>query len=339
MAHVATATKKGYRVSLQKPNDRKQIPNTDRNRFWRWISLIGFGGLMFVGPLWLVHWWGSMIGFPIIGALIGVGIGGYIASKLIPDRFLVNNLEWTAFVTQSMFGGGMVPYGPGLHPAYPWEERSKEGNYPLTVVTRSFQTSIATSTSKVIIGGEYEYAMSLRHITLAIGIDETTIEEGLTAFISSFLISECSKQNEDGTSRDAEWVRSHSSELNEALANEFMERESGGENPDSFEARFGFVTVTIVINSITFPDDVQKTRDAIDEAITLHKVVAGLYGMPPEVLAERIKTKEISVKDYNTMLNRAMASSGNAKMNVQVLEADIPALISKLAENFGGNKS
>lgn len=338
MAHVATATKKGYRVSLQKPDD-SQIPNKDRERLLRWANLLVFGGLMFAVPLWLVHWWGSMIGFPMIGALIGFGIGGYTASKLIPDRFLVNNLEWTAFVTQSMFGGGMVPYGPGLHPAYPWEERSQEGNYPLTVVTRSFKTSIATSTSRVIIGGEYEYAMSLKNITLAIGIDETTIEEGLTAFISSFLISECSKQNEDGTPRDAEWVRSHSSELNKALANEFMEREGGGENPDSFEARFGFITVTIVINNIAFPDDVQKTRDAIDEAVTLHKVVAGLYGMTPEVLTERIKSKEISVKDYNTMLNRAMASSGNAKMNVQVLEADIPALVSKLAETLGGNRS
>jgi len=329
----ATATKKGYRIKLEKPND-DQI--TDRDRFGRWAWLIVCSVIIFAFPTWLLWYWASfinpVIGF--IGGLLGFGVGGYIASKLIPDRFLTDNKEWTAFVTQDMFGGGMVPYGPGLHPSYFWEERSKEGNYPLTVITRPFSVSIATKTSEVTVKGEYEYAMSLRRITLAIGVDESTIDEGITAFIESFLTNICAD-------KDAEWVRGHINDLNEALAVEFMEREGGGEDPTSFEARFGFVTVSIVISNILLPKAVQKTRDAKDEATQLFEVVAQMYGIESAELKRRLKDKEISTDDYNKMLNRAMAVSDNATtMSINVIEGDAGAALAGAATRLAkGGKS
>jgi len=328
---MAQAGKKiGYRIDLKTPYDN-QI--TSRDRFGRGVNLVASLLLMYLLPAWFFWYWGSIMGIPIIGGFIGFAVGGYVAARLIPSRFLINNPEWTAYVTQNMFTGKMVPYGPGLHPSYWWEQHSKEGNYPLNVITRSFTTSIATKTSKVVIGVEYEYAISLKDIMRAIGIDESTIENGITAFIESFLISRCARD-------DAEKVRGDIDALNEALANEFMETETGGRDPRSFENTYGFVTVGIVISSIALPEAVQKTRDAVDEAAQLHAVVAKLYGLPPEELSRKLASKEISLKDYNTMLNRAMATSDNAKMDVTVLEADIPALLGKVASRFakGGVK-
>lgn len=323
---TATATDKGYRFKLDKPVDSEQV---ERERGIRWFVLIICTIAMLALPTGWLWYLGSLFEHPVLGGLLGFGLGGYLASNLVPDHFLINNPEWTAFVTQNAFNGKMIPYGPGLHPSLPWEGHSKDGNYPLKVITRSFEANVSTATSKVKIAGEYEYAMSLRNITVAIGIDETTIQSGITAFIESFLISECTQ-----TGRDAEWARSHIKELNKALADEFMNREADGNKPDSFEKRFGFITVSIVISSVALPDKVQATRDAIDEARQLHEVVATMYGMSPETLKQKVESKEISKQEYDKMLNRAMATSDNATMTIAVVEGSATDLASKIVQKL-----
>lgn len=327
-AIMATKGKMGYRINLQKPRD-KDILN--RNRESRLAMFIVALVVIVGAPTALVGWWGSMADYPNLGILIGFGIGGWFASRIIPDRMVIYNPEWTGYVTQNMFKGTMIPYGPGLHFSHLWEERNKAGNYSLKVITRPLEASISTKTSKVVVKGEYEYAIYLARIENAIGVGESTIEDGLTAFIESFLISKCDH-------KDAETVRGMIVELNNALANEFMDTENAGKKPSHFEETYGFVTVSIVIDNIAFPAAVQETRDAIDKAVQLHKVVASMYGITPKALAKKLSQKEISVKDYNTMLNRAMAASGNAKMDVHVIEADIPAIIAELAKKVTTTK-
>ncbi|MHB8660717.1 MAG: hypothetical protein ACYC75_02145 [Minisyncoccota bacterium] len=320
MAQSIDTANKGYRVSLQKPGDSLI---TSRDRFGRLVSLVFFAALMFAVPMYFCWFFAAVINIPRIGVLVGIGIGGYLAANIIPRHFLVNNLEWTAFVTQDMFGGGMVPYGPGLHPAYFWEERSHGGNYPLDVITRPFVVGVSTKSSRVTIEGEYEYAMSLPYITLAIGIDESTIHDGITAFIKNLLTRICA-------GKDAEWARKNIEHLNGELANEFMSIEKA-DGTGSFETRFGFRTVTLVITSVALPDAVQKTRDAIDEADQLLKVVAKLYGMTAAKLKKKLESGAISKAEYDKMLNRAMAESGSAKMNINVIEADGGALLAQAA--------
>lgn len=319
--------KMGYRINLQRPKDS----DVSRVRWTRWVMFVGALVCIIGAPTALIGWWGSMADYPNLGILIGFGVGGWFASRIIPDRMVIYNPEWTGYVTQNMFKGTMIPYGPGLHFSHLWEERNKAGNYSLKVVTRPFETSISTKTSKVVVKGEYEYAICLARIESAIGVGESTIEDGLTAFIESFLISKCDHA-------DAEEVRGMIVGLNDDLADEFMDTENAGKKPSHFEENYGFVTVSIVIDNIAFPEAVQKTRDAIDEAVQLHQVVAAMYGITPKALARKLSQKEISVKDYNTMLNRAMAASDNAKMDIHVIEADIPAIVAELAKKFTTTK-
>jgi hypothetical protein len=318
-------SKKGYNIVLPKPTD-DLIPNKMRGRYGRGLILILSVVAMFSVPTLLVGYWGSFTGIPlitVIGGLIGFRVGGYFVSRLIPDRFLVNNAEWVGYVTENIAGGEMVPYGPGLHVSYPWEQRNQKGNYSLEVLTLPFQVKISTVTSQVLVDCDYEFAINLPRITQAIGINTSTVENGLVSFMANFLTSKCS-----GPEKDAEWVRGHIDDLNEALSQEF------GPSAESFATKYGFITVSLVINKISFPESVQATRDAIDKAANMHTVVAKLYGMEPEDLQQKLASKEITVAEYNKMLNRALVESGNAKMGFNVFEADIPALLAKLAEKF-----
>jgi hypothetical protein len=272
----------------------------------------------------------------VTGFLVGFAVGGALEAWFAPNRMFIYNPEWTGYVTQDIFFGTMVPYGPGLHLSHWWEERNKGGNYSLKVITRDFSASIATKTAKVVIKGKYEYAINLALIARAIGVDETTLESGITAFIENFLTSQCANE-------DAYAVRGMIDVLNGKLAAEFMCDEGCDEDNvqiASFGDKYGFITVSVVIDNIALPEAAQKTRDAIDEASALHSVVATLYGFTPEKLAEKLASKEISVKDYNTMLNRALAASENATMDLKVIEADIPALVGEIAKQFTkGGKS
>ncbi len=313
----------GYRVDLRKPDDSQ----ADRDRFSRWLSFIVCTIVMYAVPTWLLWYWGSLIGHSTIGGLIGFGIGGYFASAIIPDHLLINNPEWTGYVTQSMFGGEMVPYGPGLHPSHFWEERTKVGNYPLDVITRSFLTEITTPGSRIVVRIEYEYALSLRNLTTAIGVDQSTIEGGLIGFIQSFLISKCSV-------RSAEWARSNVDALNQALAAEFMSTEVNRRKPGNFEKSYGFVTVGIVISGIAFAAGVQDALNAVDEAQSDRKIVAALYGITVEELNAKMASKEISQEDFVKMLDRAMTMAKEATMNVSVVEGNAAAVLVD-----GGNKS
>jgi len=315
---MADTKRVAYRIKLEPPYDG-QIK--DRGRFLRMLNLVFSLAFLIAAPVTFFRYWGFLFGYEIFGSLVGLGVGGMLEAWLVPRWMFIYNPEWTGYVTQNVFTGTMVPYGPGLHPSYWWEERNKSGNYSLGVITRDFKAAIATKTAKVIISGKYEYAINLAMITKAIGIDATTIEIGITAFIDSFLTSECAEE-------DAGKVRGMIDKLNIDLAREFTD------NAADFGDKYGFITVSVIIDNITLSDAAQKTRDAVDEASVLHSIVANLYGMKPGELADKLNSEKISVKDYNTMLNRAMATSDNAKMNINVIEADIPAIVGKVVDQL-----
>lgn len=324
---MAESKSKGYHIKLETPNDSQVV----RDCWLRWLNLIVSLIIIVAAPTALIAWWGSLIDLPIVGALIGFGIGGYIVSRLFPDRFLISNPEWTAYVTQDIIRGEMVVYGPGLHPSFWWEERNKKGNYSLKLVRRPFSRSTATKTSKVVVGGQFEYAVDLSNIKRAVGVSESTIEEGANSFIENFLTSKCAGQ-------ETEWVRTNIDQLNELLSSEFDSTDAGGMNPDDFKKKYGFVIISIVINNIALPEAVQKTRDAADEATNTLKVIAQLYGYGENVsaLQKDILDGKISREEYTEMLEHAQAQSENVKMNVQVFRGTVPSTETSLAK--GGNQ-
>lgn len=305
---ATTTDQKGYRIDLRPPHDRE----APRNKAARLLQLLIVIGIVMIAPILFGALWGSFIGgvWVKIGLLAGALVGLWLFS-FITKRLFIYVPEWSAYVTQDPFTGNNVPYGPGLHVSYLWEQRNEDGNEPMDVITETFTVPVQTTTSRIDAECMFQYAADLRGITTFIGNDASTIREGYNGFFESFLSSRLAGMS-------AEEARNSIGALNEELANNFQSHENSEESV--LEKSFGIIAVSLIIKKLVLPAAVQKTRDAIDEAATMQKVVAGIYGLKPEDLATKLASKEISVADYNRMLNRAMAISENAEGEVKIIE-------------------
>jgi hypothetical protein len=323
---VTPAPSSGYRVEVEEPNDS----DAGRSRFPRMLSALLSAAALFNGPATLLGYWGSLMGQPYVmpAILIGYVIGGILLARISP-RLFVYNPEWGAYVTQNMFTGSMIPYGPGFHLSHFWEERNQSGNYSLKVIPVTFQVTVPTSTAAITVVGKYEYAFVLARLTTAIGIDKSTFDADIKAFIGSVITAFMANMN-------AEQARNSISEMNERLSQVFM---GTGGHISTFEMNYGITIASIVIENMKFSDAVQKTRDAKDEASGLLDIVATIHGYTSEELKALIRENKISTADYQKMLNRALAASENAKMDITVIEGDIPAYAIGALANFAKGRS
>ncbi len=308
----APAEAAGYAITFDPPDD-SDISWVDRNRLSRLAIVSAVALVTAAGPAIF----GALIGsiFGPIGALIvgvaGFGVGGFLLARL-SHRLFVYNEEWQAYLTQDPFSGQNIPYGPGLHLSHVWEERNKNGNYSLTVVTKQFEVAVQSKTAKVTVTGQFQYSIDLSNIKRFIGISASTVEDGLTAFIESFLTRELARD-------DAEHARQNTDDINKKLKKEFM-----GEDDAiiDFEQKYGIITVNLILKTIKLPEEAQKTRDSVDEAKTLMQIVAELSGMSVADYQTKRTSGEISADQHKQLLDRAMAVSGNnAKINVNTIES------------------
>ncbi len=315
-------------IQIEVPKDS----TAKRNRLIRWIVDIFFVFLTLWIPYRTVGYVGGIFDHPIIGGFIGAGIGVWLLGLLMP-RMLVDNSEWSGYVTQDpVFGGYMVPYGPGLHPALPWEERNAEKNYSLRVITRSFTLTSPTKTSAVTINGRLFYNASLPYLTNAVGVDREVIEEGNIAFIDSDLIPMLGDlEAEVAVKRTAQI----SSELNRIFRDTPAVTPNAVAKPEEFETKFGYSTAAIVIDKIAYSPKVQEALDAVSEARKMNEIAAELLGVTKTELADMLKNEIITVKQVKEVLDRALVTSGNATMQLNVIEGDMAAAVANFIGQGG----
>jgi hypothetical protein len=266
-----------------------------------------------------------------LGALVGIEVGIFLLRFILPGYFIYNP-EGTAYLANNPWAiqKGNVPYGPNMHLSLPWEKRNKSFSWPLSIQTDTFEVSVQTKTSEVSVVGEFGWSISLARLNRFVTITSpsSTIKEGVAGYISSFLSAYYAGM-------DTEEVRKSVSKTNEDLCEEFMATNM----PSNFEARFGIVVSILYIRMVKLPARVQKTRDARDEANQLLEVVAELYGITVGELKLRRADGTISHKEFNEMLNRAMATSDNASMDIRVIEVQgvDPGMGAILGNLGGGN--
>lgn len=328
-AGTTDAHKKGYvHMHFPVPHDG-QANRSVGDRLWRWLVLLISAGTAVIVPISFFSWLGSQFHsfFGHIGLLIGILASAWLLMKMV-DRFLIYNREWSAYVTQDALKGTMVSYGPGLHPSLPWEERNALGNQSLEVITVDFVVKVQTKTALVEAKGSLQYAADLSNIASFIGADESTIEKGYIGFLEGFLAREISSGTADEALLGIE-------SLNKKLGAEFQ-GEKGVTGRTPLEDNFGIQTVSIILTGMSLSAAAQKTRDAIDEAKTLHTIVATMLGITPATLTRKLKKGDIDQEQYNQLLNRAMATSDNATMDYKVHEVNVPpAVIKALGSVFG----
>jgi len=301
----------GYRIEIERPTDDM----TSRVRESRVLSAVISSALIIVIPIILIGILGSLMHSGTTGLIIGFIIGGIALSDIAPKRMIVINPEWCGYVTQDIFSkGAMVSYGPGVHASHWWEQRNADGNYSLEVKSQPFNVGVTTASGKVIFEGQYEYAIDLSVMDLAIGIDQGVVKKGITAFIDNFLtVRFADMKSKEVRSKEALEA------LGRDLQTELMDSEG---TLAAIHKKYGYKTVAIIIDKVSLPDDVAKTRNAIDEADALFEVVAKLHGMSKEDLTAATKPNgTITQAQYQKMLTRAMAISDNkTTVEVKVVE-------------------
>ncbi|HEX9608988.1 MAG TPA: hypothetical protein VGA06_02150 [Candidatus Paceibacterota bacterium] len=305
----------GYKRKVTDGMRHDRVLHDKRNRTGRWAVFVLATLLIIFLPVAIFTWVGQFFfGLPQWGAAVGLVIGGSIYSYILPEYMLITVQLLRGFVTQNIFSGDRIPYGPGWHPTYLWESREKKGNAPLDLITISISEEVPTKSGQALVKTSLQYMPNLRFITNFVGIDETTIRDGFAALIRSFLSSRLAGFT-------LEEARNNIGNLNDELESSFMtlavDVKDSNVSAQEFEETYGIMTVILTIEGIDYPPAVQKTRDAKDEAEQQLGVVAQLYGMTVNALQKKIDSKEIPLADYNAMLDRAMAMSENATMSVK----------------------
>ncbi|MDB5244813.1 MAG: hypothetical protein JWN18_683 [Parcubacteria group bacterium] len=322
-------------IQIEKPRDSV----TSRDWAFRWMVNMVISALVICVPLFALLYVGGRLDHPLIGGTIGYVVGIWVLSLLLP-RMIVSNPEYTGYVTLNSFKPGdaeMVTYGPGFHMALPWEERNANGTYSLRVITREFTLTTPTKSSAITIEGRLFYNASLKFLENAVGVDKEVVEEGNIAFIDSYLITKLSEI-------DAEEAASKIKQIGIDLNKDFRDTPAitgvGTATPEEFEKKFGYSTAAIAIDKVILAPKVQEAIDAISEARKMNEIATGLLGISQADLAEMLKNKIITVKQVKEMLDRALVTSGNATMQLNVVEGEMAAAVASfLGQGGKGGKS
>jgi hypothetical protein len=99
------------------------------------------------------------------------------------------------------------------------------------------------------------------------------------------------------------------------------------EDSSELEIKYGAKTVNLFLETIQLPEAAQHTRDAVDEATQLIKIVAKLAGYTGDKADEdyqrAVKTGTITHQQNKELMDRAMAvSNNNTRINVNTIEGN-----------------
>ncbi len=307
----------------------------ERDRFSRCALLVGSALVALFVPTLIGATIGSVVWSPYLFASAGFSFGVYLIVKYF-HRFWVVVPQTAAFVTTNQFSSPganpNIPYGPGGHPAYPWELRAESGNITLDILTVSFKETVSTSTTSVIVDGSVQFKFDLAHITQVVGIDVTTVEQGFVAQINEWLSQRLSGMTGEVAKNSVRPLR------------EEIEREFEQTRKQMLLDEYGVRVTGFQISSIDFPPKVQETRDTIEESKRIAEGVRNLLGFKTKkAFEEARRSGAISESDVARARDDFLAASGNVKKEIKKLDITgidgaAGAVVAGVAKIFGDKK-
>jgi hypothetical protein len=303
----------------------------ERDRLIRWLFLIG--SVLFVTVTCtgfgiatgnVIKFGGSQFLLGGIGFAIGVGVMG----KLFP-RYWVVVPQTSAFVTTNPFVHGTnpnIPYGPGAHPAFPWELRETSGNITLDILTLDYVEEVPTRSAAITVKGSVQFKFSLPHITQVVGIDVHTVEAGFASQINEWLSARLAQMTPDDAKNSIHALRAE------------IERNFKETRQTFFLDTYGIQVIAIVIASMEFSAYVQTVRDGMDKAIYIADSVRIIMGYDSEVAFKQdLAAGKITKDEIARARDDLLVLSGNASKGINRI--DIPGveeLARMLAAIVGG---
>lgn len=305
-------------------------------RFGQWVQLVVIAtGLPLVigGTLHLII--GEYLKFD--GAITLLYIlsffpAGLVFGKVLPAGW-VSIPQMQFFVTNNPFsrwfnkkGNPNLTYIAGEDgPTWIWEQRSQKGNGTLEVITIEWEEAVPGAETQFLLDASYQFRVDVpdRYI----GLDENTLRAGAIDLMRADAAARLAEKNGDEGKNEIE-------AMNQEINDKFGLGDSSSKDPkvSAFEDEYGIHSVATTIAGIDFPEAVQKTRNARDEARQVLIGVANMYGMRVDKLKVKMESGEITTGEYNEMLDRFAAFSENATMNISAFKVNN---MEAFAEVFG----
>jgi hypothetical protein len=303
----------------------------ERDRFTRWIVFLLCTSTITLGSTAVGT---SIAGLP--GFVVGLAVGAKAVISL-SKYFIIRVPQAQVFVTlnglRTFFGipgDANVKYGTGDHVTYPWESRDEKGNLSLDIITLVYTESVPGKDSKLEVTGSMQFRVDIKLAERFIGVDQSTIVSGIVDLIKAAISGRLATKTADEAKAEIE-------QMNIDLLKKFGLAEEGAKDPNvsKLENVYGIELIAVTVTGIDLPQKVQETRDALDQAEHVLSGVAKMYGMELADLKTKLGNNGITTAQYNEMLDRFLANTGVAKMDIKALKInDLDGVAKVLGEIF-----
>lgn len=252
-----------------------------------------------------------------IGRIFGAGIAALLVSTSFDRVFLIRNPTTGMFVTQDTLASLLgrknvnIPYGPGVHIAFPWERRLAENNISLLEAANDFTFTVQCTDGTLRGKGSVRLRPDMtKPVDFLTGV--AAVADEITDLFIARIIEHTSGKKMQKAMGDLKGL------------NEYLKgfRESVGEF--NVETQFGVEITDVTVSELLPTDEVQKTLSSLTEARVIKKGTAELLGLSMAEVQRRLKAGELSPAEYNLARDRFLSISGNLEgMNINRTEFDL----------------
>lgn len=248
--------------------------------------------------------WFSMSSVGIwLGGLVSLGIIGLSISRF---PIYVNSFEAFLTINPLSPSNPYVPYGPGLHIAFPQEIREEKNNVSLLEATETLDIKVVTSTGVIDAEGSMRLEPDITRLdNFLTGVG--SVASDMTDLIATFVSARISGL----TFQEAEEQRP---EINLAIQQEFVVGDNSGMRDaqvSDLEERLGIIINDITIVRFLPSPEVQKTLNALAEGKLINEGTKLM--LPPRLT-------NYTTQEWAQARDRFMAASENIKMNLDAHE-------------------
>lgn len=262
----------------------------------------------------------------------GLVLGGMTCITILSHTiFFVPEMQ--GLISLNILTKRMVPYGPGLHFRFFWEEVHRESNVSLEEVTETFTETFPTIDDAVEVEFSMSYRPDITNIIRFRAASASTIRDGLQGLTESAMASIV------GARRSADMIGQEKA-INEELREAFEETQTKTRSgKETLEERYGIDLTFLVVNRFKLSEEVRVARAALAEADALQGIMAKILGLKDAVeLRRQMKKGLISKEALESARVDALVLKGE-KVDRKIirLEGDNPlgALIAA-AQEVGG---
>jgi regulator of protease activity HflC (stomatin/prohibitin superfamily) len=292
------------RKSAEKAKSDKNISNAKRNRLSRAIVGMTGIGLAYGLPTSAGILLGGLLGLEHFGGLLGSYGGLWLFYNVFP-RLTVNVPRLQGIVTSNTFKNGrLVPYGPGLHFRLPWEDVEANDWVSLQDMTNTENVGIQSKGAKLNISFQFRWRPDVSRLDIYFTHGITTINNALSGLFKEFLSSQLALYEATDVLRGMRVLSMYAKMVfrladkideNSLSADELKFRDIIEQNlPDparravaaeallSRQEAFGIEMLDFEIIKVDFTLDVQKAKDAVEEARAIANGAMVILGINPD---------------------------------------------------------